>query len=136
MRHENNIKFVPRNKKLPSAKNILGAFCYVQFSIVLLAAQVNRNSNRFQRPLVIKFPCVLLTIATHETKDTSETLGLMARQWVFLFLSLFFCLFFSFECYKVRQEIGEFNTKITIVDQHCFCMVKNSLSYTRLFVTR
>ena len=31
-------------KKLPSAKNILGDFCFVQFSIVLLAAQIIAKS--------------------------------------------------------------------------------------------
>ena len=30
-RRENNINFEPRIYKLPSAKNILGDFCYVQF---------------------------------------------------------------------------------------------------------
>ena len=37
---------------------------------------------------------------------------MMARQRVFVFVSLFFL---SFNFYKVRQEICEFNPKITII---------------------
>ena len=54
-----NINFEPR--KILSAKNLLGYFCYVQFSIVLLAAQVNRKIEiavEFSGPVMIKLSCV------------------------------------------------------------------------------
>ena len=116
-------------KKLPSAKNILGHFCYVQFSefcyctFGCTSKSQNRKWHRIQRRVYSR------------NSDAS------VKWWQDTGFCFCFCQFsFSFKCYKVWQEMCEFNTKITIVQlfevDHCLCTVKNLLSKTRLFITR
>ena len=57
-------------KKLPSAKNILGDFCYIQFFIVVLAAQVNRKIES-DTEFCGHRDQVTLHVYKHKTKDVS-----------------------------------------------------------------
>ena len=75
-------------------------FATFNFFIVLLAAQINRK--------------IESDIDFSGTCDQVNTLRVTAKMTARHRVSVFVSLFFSFKVYKVRQEMFEFNTKITI----------------------
>ena len=100
-------------------KNILGDFCY-KFSIVLLAAQVNRKSNVTPNSAgaVIKVPCMF----SRETKDTS-----VSKWWQdtgFLFLLVCFVFFFLQVFLRLTRNVRiqhQDHHRPTLEVDHCFC---------------
>ena len=113
--------FNPEYKKLRSPTNILGDFCYCTFGCTSKSAKSKVTSD--SEGAVMKLPrCVYSRNSVKSSFDTDT--------------GFLFCKFpFSFKCYKVRQEMCEFNTKITIA-QFFRLTVKTLPSKTRLFIAR
>ena len=82
-------------KKLPSAKSILGDFCFFCFSIVLLAAQLNR---KIESDIEFSGRRDQVTLRVYSRNKGYICVEMMVRHLVFVWVSL---VFFSFKCYIV-----------------------------------
>ena len=116
LRHENNNFLTVNTKNYHQRKTFWEIFATFSFSIVLLAAQVNRKIGS-----VVEF-------SSRQRIHLCQ--NVVRHQFCFLFIIVWF--FFSFKCCRIFTRNVRIQHKdhnhTTLEVNHCLCEIKNSLS--------
>ena len=127
--HQQQHNFYTGNiKSYHQRKTFWEIFAAFNFSIVLLAAQVNRKIEVTSNSptAVIKLPCVFTNNSRHKGYICVK---MMAKRRIFVFANFFFLssVLVSSLTRNVRIQHKDHNRRTLEVD-HCFYKVKNSMS--------